>query len=563
MRFTENFDQHKLNYIIENHTEFDFRITDPSYDPLKQMKKYLNRSKNGKIVIDYHQAHNRAFGRWFADDSCSLQNLPREVRHTISEQHYIDIDIVNAHPVLLVQICGHNSIECDEVEEYVDNREKHIKDVLDENPHMTREEVKNVFLSLLNGGKKAYNDIKNKTKFLKRFRRQMTDILDGMESKFPDEYKFRQSVKDSNVKGSTLNAQLCEAENQCLMVIVDYFKTHERIADSAVLCFDGVMIPKNSDTIDLEAVQNVVKEQTSYSITLKVKPMDEGYMITKDIPEYNDIKAFDPDDSFTWLDFIEKYHGATFTSEENLLNSTIHDLSRVYAWVHEGSGYHIRKTDCEDKIFDMMDGCRKIPKLFFKIQPPDPKAKMKKMTFDQYVTEFLLSLNTYQSISFDPSCSNDRMFNLWTGYKAKESESSDFEGISLILKHLREVYCSDNTEAYEYFLTLLHTMLKYPNQRLGVATFLFSRTQGTGKNTFLDFLRDYVVGKQMTFECAGLDNVIKKFNSALKNKKLVVVDEIASSSETWHSNFDKMKTLITSESIQIEKKGVDMLAIKN
>jgi len=347
------------------------------------------------------------------------------------------------------------------------------------------------------------------------------------------------------------------------MVIVDYFKTHERIADSAVLCFDGVMIPKNSDTIDLEAVQNVVKEQTSYSITLKVKPMDEGYMITKDIPEYNDIKAFDPDDSFTWLDFIEKYHGATFTSEENLLNSTIHDLSRVYAWVHEGSGYHIRKTDCEDKIFDMMDGCRKIPKLFFKIQPPDPKAKMKKITFDQYVTEFLLSLNTYQSISFDPSCSNDRMFNLWTGYKAKESESPDFEGISLILKHLREVYCSDNTEAYEYFLTLLHTMLKYPNQRLGVATFLFSRTQGTGKNTFLDFLRDYVVGKQMTFECAGLDNVIKKFNSALKNKKLVVVDEIASSSETWHSNFDKMKTLITSESIQIEKKGVDMFAIKN
>ena len=562
MRFIETFNQHKLNYIIENKDQFDFKITDPSYDPIKQMKKYLGKSNNGKLTVDYHQAHGRAFGRWFANESCSLQNLPREVRHTIAGEFYLDIDMVNAHPTLLVQICKNHGIECEEIEDFVKEREKYIQQVIDKNPNMTREQIKTTFLSLLNGGQKAYKDVENKTRFLKQFRRQIEDILDEIKEKFPEEYKYREDLKDSNIKGSTVNSLLCQAENECLMVIVDYLRDRNLIDTNAVLCFDGIMIPITETQLDLLEIEELVKSKTGYAIKLKIKPMDEVYEIPEQIPQYDEIKAFDPEDSFTWLDFVHRYHGQTFTSEEHLLESTIKDMNRVYAWVEGSTTNHVRKTDTSDNLFDIIDGRGRISKLFFNIQ--GDKGKVKRFTFDQYVCDFLLSIKTYQSIDFDPACSNSRMFNLWTGYKAKYSDiSGEPDGINLILRHLREVYCSDDNEVYEYFLDLLYMMLKYPEKALGVAVFLHSRTQGAGKNAFVDFFRDFVVGSQMTYECAGLDSLISKHNSMMKNKKFVCVDEIASSSETWHSNFDKMKTLITSESIVINPKGVNQFIVKN
>lgn len=574
MRFIEKFDQHKLSFIINNKDRFAFRITDPSYDPIKAMKKYLDKSKNGQITVDYHQAHGRPFGRWFANDGCSLQSLPREVRHTIARDYYIDIDIVNAHPVLLVQICNNNNIDCDEIEDYVNDREKYIQELLDVNPEMTRDDAKTTFLSILNGGKKAYKSAKKKTRFLKRFKRQMEEILDEIKTKFPDEYKYREELKENrNVKGSTVNALLCEAENQCLMTIVEFLREKTVVDTEAVLCFDGVMIPSNESNIKfardtLASVKEFVKTKTGYSISLKIKEMDEAYELPEAVPPHVEVRAFDPTDSFTWLDFVNKYHGQTFTSEQHLLQSTIKDLNRVYAWVEGASTNHVRKTDTSNNLFDIIDGRGKISKLFFKLQSGE---KVKKITFDQYVSEFLLNIKTYQSIDFDPSCSNPRMFNLWTGYQASQVEYKNEEQhaekppaeLNLILKHLFEVYCSSNEETYEYFLDLLYMMLKYPEKPLRVAVFLFSRKQGTGKNTFLDFMRDFVVGKQMTYECAGLDCVVSKHNSMMKNKKLVVVDEIASSSDAWCSNFERMKTLITSESIEINPKGVNQFLVKN
>jgi hypothetical protein len=566
MRFTEKFNQHKLKYVIENKDKFDFRVTDPSYDPIKQMKKYLDRSRDGSVVVDYHQAHGRAFGRWFANEGCSLQNLSREIRHTIAQRGYIDIDIVNCHPVLLVQICKANGIDCEDIEDFVNDREKYIQEVIDKNPSMTREDVKTTFLSLLNGGQKAYKNIENKTRFLKQFRRQTEDILEEVKDKFPDEYKFREDLKDSNISGSTLNAILCQAENECLMVILEELRDNNLVDNNAVLCFDGLMIPvpDTEDTnLNLTEIEQCVKRKTTanYDIKLKIKPMDKGYEIPEDIPLYSVIKAFDPDDPFTWLDFVHKYHGQTFTSDEHLLESTIKDLNRIYAWVEGSTTNHVRKTDTSDNLFDIIDGRGRISKLFFKVA--DDKGKVKKITFDQYITDFLLNIKTYQSIDFDPSMKNSRMFNLWTGYKATLTDFDTIEPLQRILKHIREVYCSDSEEVYEYFLDLLYMMFKVPEKSLGVAVFLFSRTQGTGKNTFIDFLRDCVVGNQMTYECAGLDSLISKHNSMMKNKKLVVVDEIASSAETWHSNFDKMKTLITSENIVINPKGVNQFIVKN
>ena len=70
-------------------------------------RKYVAKSKKGsikgtkKVNVSYKQNNN--IGRYFACGSLSLQSLPREIRHTIANDYYYDIDISNCHPVLLCQ----------------------------------------------------------------------------------------------------------------------------------------------------------------------------------------------------------------------------------------------------------------------------------------------------------------------------------------------------------------------------------------------------------------------------------------------------------------------------
>ncbi len=49
--------------------------------------------------------------------SVSLQNLPKEFRGSIDE-NYHDIDMVNAHPSILIQYCKKNDIKCENLDNY-------------------------------------------------------------------------------------------------------------------------------------------------------------------------------------------------------------------------------------------------------------------------------------------------------------------------------------------------------------------------------------------------------------------------------------------------------------
>ena len=59
-----------------------------------------------------------------------MQGLRGEIRSTSSRKLYWDIDMVNAHPVLLLQVCQKNGWKCDTLDYYVSNREKYYRVLL-------------------------------------------------------------------------------------------------------------------------------------------------------------------------------------------------------------------------------------------------------------------------------------------------------------------------------------------------------------------------------------------------------------------------------------------------
>ena len=124
MELTENFDQHKLNYILQNQNTFREKMRescfDDNYNPFAILTKYLIKSRNGTITTTYHQNNNR--GRFYANGSLSLQSVPREIRHTIAT-NYIDIDMVNAHPVILLHLCKAKGFTPKILSRYCKNRD--------------------------------------------------------------------------------------------------------------------------------------------------------------------------------------------------------------------------------------------------------------------------------------------------------------------------------------------------------------------------------------------------------------------------------------------------------
>ena len=103
----ETFDADKLQYIVDNFDTLKEQmrpITDPDYDPLNIITKYLKKSRHGVVKTTYRQ--NNSEGRYCAVGGLSLQQITREIRHTIANDFYVDIDVCNCHPVIFLFLCN-------------------------------------------------------------------------------------------------------------------------------------------------------------------------------------------------------------------------------------------------------------------------------------------------------------------------------------------------------------------------------------------------------------------------------------------------------------------------
>jgi hypothetical protein len=297
MKFTETFDETKLKVIIANLRQIlkenNINLNKDKYiekygndDPIKgletRLRNYLNKSKKGSITVKYHQ--NDGKGRNFADKALSLQSLKRQVRQTICHEFYDDLDMINAHPVILLHMCKENKIKTPFLKEYVNNRDQILKDT-----GLSRDEAKKLYLMLMNS-----DDLKiNRTNdHIKGFKKEMQKIHKKFYQINKDEadkhIKKRQaSGKNDNSKASYVNTLMCDMENKILMKIIEFYHKPE-----CVLCFDGVMFPKKHvKKSSIKKCEKFIKSEIGITMKLKIKEMDEVLDISKyNVPTLEDLQ---------------------------------------------------------------------------------------------------------------------------------------------------------------------------------------------------------------------------------------------------------------------------------
>ena len=118
------------------------------------MMRNMMLMSDGKGVchtsIDYYWGKNMNWGRRFAKSG--YQRCGKRIRRLLSEKYLKDLDMVNCFPTIVAGWCDKLGIECQFLKHYNSNRDDMIREITDLNPDVTKDMVKQWFLSLLHMG---------------------------------------------------------------------------------------------------------------------------------------------------------------------------------------------------------------------------------------------------------------------------------------------------------------------------------------------------------------------------------------------------------------------------
>lgn len=283
---------YETGYTVDNGERLD---GDAQLAVLKRLFIHVSRGKTTKYTQST-KVEGGYTGRYFARDP-SVQGTWRVLRHTILRDYVhpdgrriVDLDIENAHPVLLSQWCSAHGIDASCLQGYIDNKRKYraeamayyIEHGLVPDGQSPKEFVKKEFLKLLNGGKMARGA--EGLPLMREFAAGIDRIHAGVikECSHWANHARRKYVgsKYSNVEGTTCNYLMSHLEQLIWCSIYD--ARQELGLDIVCNQFDGwlVLMAPDVDKGELcQRMMDVVKRDTGYVVSIEHKAFDEGYEV--------------------------------------------------------------------------------------------------------------------------------------------------------------------------------------------------------------------------------------------------------------------------------------------
>ena len=582
--YTESFDKDTVLYLLKNQHLFKKHLIkkDGDYRPFERLQSYYNNSYDGEICVNYNKKEGD-YGRLFSGGALSLQCLERHMRGSIAGDFYYDIDFINCHPVILKYICKMFNFDCKYLSQYIEDRETFIEEIIEANKesqiNINRDYVKSMYLSIINGGTGKYEQMPVKNTHAKKFRAEMGALhTELMECDwFPNirviQKELRKNDKDKgeyNLSGSVLNKAMCVYEDFFLFKLVEYFKELGVVENNAVLCFDGVMIPKKNikdlETLNeyVESFNKAITEEYDMGLQISIKKFKKFPNLPETIPK-GILKDYTEDNGYYWHDFIDTMTRKIWSNFDKLAMEFQKHINRVLVRIYEGD-FYLKKLDDTNPVHIS----QKVPNEVFRFK----KTNSKKQTTTETVSlqalmfkfGYINSIDTYDRITFIPGKeAGKREFNTWTGFQANllKPEEVDTDRIEPVLELLKTVWCNHDEKIFNYLLSWFHMAFTRPYIKTKVGIILYSQKKQIGKGVFInEFLVPLIYGKMYAMSVNGVGDVVGNFNSCMMNKLLVNCDELQNltgGKTSFTGIFNKMKKIITDSTITIEPKGCDKI----
>jgi len=290
--------QDQLVPMFERDEYFDADVMDAilldvgafSHKDLGNLSRYKrNRQHGNKVRVQYtfgRGCEKSQLGRLYAKGGLGLQSFPFDIRNPLLDRGYWDIDMENAHYILLAKLGDDWGVKTDAIHQYISNRTEELKKVSE-----NRGIAKTAFLKVAYGGNiKLHNEFytdgiapEGDSSLLKKIEAEMKVIVDLCWTKYS---QFQKIVKSRpNPKFSLFALILQTEERKCLMSMVEYLETQKRYM--GVLIHDGGGVKKleGEEAFPEELLagcEAAIFKATGYSHRIVHKPYKHAFVMKTD-----------------------------------------------------------------------------------------------------------------------------------------------------------------------------------------------------------------------------------------------------------------------------------------
>ena len=484
---------------------------------ITNIKKYCKivTSKKGVIDQSYRYGKLKYDGRLYVN-GFGLQSCQNKIRNFLCNDFYLELDIENCYPSLLLYISEKNDISCNPLKDYVDNRNNIL-----EKYNLTKLDIIKVLNSDKNSKKKDndwYNLFINEIEILKTELKKKINI--------PNVSNINNPVSAS------INKMIYDLEGEIVQKII----TNIGKKNIGFPLFDAVYI-KRDYKININEINKLFNEYKY--IKFKIKETQDLDITLPDNLEEENMEYSKVKKEF------EKDHFQTLSPPIFWKKIVLADNTTKY-------------VQYNTKDFQL--ACKEYP-----ILELDDTGKMKKKPiFDKWISD--TTRRKYQSIDFMPygninNCP-EHIFNTFEGFAInKKSVDNDMdmnidnftEFISnLVGEHdiLKNGGNFKDCPKTNYFIKYIAQMFQFPEKRSDKIIVLKGWT-GTGKDTLLKLFRS-LMGYKYCDTTGDPTDLFKDFNDILDSKIAVFLNEMEGSDGVKIQ--EKLKELATREVNKVNSK---------
>lgn len=481
---------------------------------LKKINKLLRKGNQLEVTYKLGDRGKVGFlGRWNALHGLSLQGLRRDLRNALGGGHYIDVDMKNAQPSILLGYCLKKGWKCDSLRKYVENREEMLANVM-EYRNCDRSTAKDIVTAVI------FSSTQN-TNLPDFFKNELHTEMRAIQSAIWKMYsattlKFLE--KQPNRYGSGLAFILQSEERKCLMALEKALMTRGRRMDTYI--HDGGLVysPDENETefpiAFLEQLEKDIKNDTGYDIKLACKEMDTTW-------EREEIQSQNEND------YAEMK--AEFEKEYFSLND-----SPMYIRICPDG--HLQQLTKGDVIHQ--------------------KGHLKLKCGDNFLIRwFADEKRTYEKLGYCPKGNvPDNEFNIWTKFEIDARAGADIQPIHNLLRSL----CNNEEKTYRFVERWVAHIFQKPYMKTETAI-VIQGNEGCGKDTFWEFIGK-ILGEHYFFTTAHPENnVFHNFNWGSQNCVLVKFEE--ANFDTNKANCEGLKAMLVDAKSKYTKKGQDQVTL--
>jgi hypothetical protein len=140
-------------------------------------------------------------------------------------------------------------------------------------------------------------------------------------------------------------------------------------------------------------------------------------------------------------------------------------------------------------------------------------------------------------------------FNLWQGFGVTPRRG--WQKQRRLMRHIWQIICQRDRAKFRYLIRWLAWAVQHPDEHSETVIVLISRREGTGKST-LGLVMLKIFGPHGAL-IDDKERLLNRFNDWLEKVSFVVAEEILWAGD--HRTADKLKSMITGATLQLERKN--------